>query len=273
MKIAILGAGNMGGAIARGLAASNIIKAGDITVTARTQATLDHLTADVPDINTTLSNADACREAAIIMLCIKPWLVQPVLEEIFPVYHALQQQGRAPLIVSVAAGITFAEIARMLGEDEASAPQAAIARVIPNTAISIRQSPTLICFNSEVSEAQNRLICDIFDQLGQSIVIDEAHMAAGTAVTSCGIAYALQYIKAAIQGAIELGFYPGVAKQMIDQTVQGAVALLETNGTMPDTEIYKVCTPGGITIRGLNEMSKEGFDNAVIQGLRKAAGK
>lgn len=98
-------------------------------------------------------------------------------------------------------------------------------------------------------------------------------MAAGTAITSCGIAYAFEYIKAAIQGAIELGFYPHVAKQMIDQTVLGAVNLLEHNGTMPDTEIYKVCTPGGITIKGLNEMTKEGFDNAVIQGLKKAAGK
>ena len=60
---------------------------------------------------------------------------------------------------------------------------------------------------------------------------------------------------------------------MIDQTVLGAVNLLEQNGTMPDTEIYKVCTPGGITIKGLNEMTREGFDNAVIQGLKKAAGK
>ncbi len=98
-------------------------------------------------------------------------------------------------------------------------------------------------------------------------------MAAGTAITSCGIAYAFEYIKAAIQGAIELGFYPAVAKAMIDQTVQGAVQLLEQNGTMPDAEIYKVCTPGGITIKGLNEMTAQGFDHAVIAGLKQAAGK
>lgn len=98
-------------------------------------------------------------------------------------------------------------------------------------------------------------------------------MAAGTAVTSCGIAYAFEYIKAAMQGAIELGFYPHVAKAMIDQTVRGAVELLEHNGSYPDAEIYKVCTPGGITIKGLNEMTKQGFDNAVIAGLKKAAGK
>lgn len=263
MKIAIIGAGNMGGAIARGLATGTIVKADDITVTAHTQATLDKLSADVPGIHTTLSNREACESANLVMLCIKPWLVQQVLEEVYPAINA-----NNPVIVSVAAGISFEQLSQFMAGD-----QRPMARVIPNTAISIKQSPTLICFNEQISEAERQLVQAMFDELGQAIIIDEAHMAAGTAITSCGIAYAFAYIKAAMQGAIELGFYPHVAKQMIDQTVQGAVALLEHNGTMPDQEIYKVCTPDGITIKGLNEMTKEGFDNAVIQGLKKAAGK
>jgi len=271
MKLAILGAGNMGGAIARGLATGTLVNADEITVTAHTQATLDRLTADVPGIHTTLSNYEACADASIIMLCIKPWLVQQVLEEAFPAIHAMRQAGRSPLIISVAAGISFEQLAKMMGEEGAN--PYAMARVIPNTAISIKQSPTLVCMNEQMTEAQQALVKLMFDELGQAILIDEVHMAAGTAITSCGIAYAFEYIKAAIQGAIELGFYPKVAKQMIDQTVQGAVALLEQNGTMPDTEIYKVCTPGGITIKGLNEMTACGFDHAVIAGLKKAAGK
>lgn len=263
MKIAIIGAGNMGGAIARGLATGSIVKAEEITVTAHTQATLDKLSADVPGIHTTLSNREASEGASMIMLCIKPWLVQQVLEEIYPSINASN-----PLIVSVAAGITFDQLSSFLAGD-----QRPMARVIPNTAISIKQSPTLICYNEQMEEAQKMLVKAIFDELGTAIIIDEAHMAAGTAITSCGIAYAFEYIKAAMQGAIELGFYPHVAKQMIDQTVLGAVSLLEHNGSMPDAEIYKVCTPGGITIKGLNEMTKEGFDNAVIKGLKKAAGK
>lgn len=263
MKIAIIGAGNMGGAIARGLATGSIVSAQDITVTAHTQATLDRLQADVPALHTTLSNREACEGASIVMLCVKPWLVQQVLEEVYPAINASN-----PLIVNVAAGITFEQLQQMLAGD-----QRPMARVIPNTAISIKQSPTLMCFNDQMSEAQRQLLCALFDELGQAIVLDEAHMAAGTAITSCGIAYAFAYIKAAMQGAIELGFYPHVAKQMIDQTVKGAVELLEHNGTTPDQEIYKVCTPGGITIKGLNEMTKEGFDHAVIAGLKKAAGK
>lgn len=261
----------MGGAIARGLATGSLVNAQDICVTAHTQATLDKLSADVPGINTTLDNRQACQNATIIMLCIKPWLVQPVIEEIYPAINEMKQAGRLPLVVSVAAGISFEQIHQMLGESEK--PESAIARVIPNTAISIKQSPTLMCFNAQMTEAQRQLVKAMFDELGQAIVIDEAHMATGTAITSCGIAYAFEYIRAAIQGAIELGFYPHVAKQMIDQTVQGAVALLEHNGSMPEQEIYKVCTPGGITIKGLNEMARCGFDNAVIQGLKKAAGR
>ena len=263
MKIAIIGAGNMGGAIARGLATGTIVKAEEITVTAHTQATLDRLIASVEGIHTTLCNREAAEGADIVMLAIKPWLVQPVLEEIYPAINASN-----PLIVSVAAGISFEQLSGFMAGD-----QRPMVRLIPNTAIAIKQSPTLMCFNDQIEEAQQQLVKAMFDELGQSIVIDEAHMAAGTAVTSCGIAYAFEYIKAAIQGAIELGFYPHVAKAMIDQTVKGAVELLEQNGTMPDTEIYKVCTPGGITIKGLNEMAAQGFDHAVIAGLKKAAGK
>jgi len=263
MKIAIIGAGNMGGAIARGLAAGTLINAANITVTAHTQQTLDKLSAQLPAIHTTLSNKEAVAGANIVMLAIKPWLVQQVLEEIYPVIHESR-----PLLVSIAAGISFEQLTQMLAQEEY-----AMARVIPNTAIAIRQSPTLMSFNALVEPAQQQLLQAMFDELGQAIVIEERLMAAGTAVTSCGIAHAFEYIKAAMQGAIELGFYPHVAKAMINQTVKGAVELLEHNGTYPDAEIYKVCTPGGITIKGLNEMTKEGFDHAVIAGLMKAAGK
>lgn len=262
MKIAIIGAGNMGGAIARGLAAGTLVDAADITVTAHTQQTLDRLAADVPALHTTLSNVEAVKGANIVMLAIKPWLVQQVLEEIYPVIHESH-----PMLVSIAAGISFGQLTDMLAQEAF-----AMARVIPNTAIAIRQSPTLMSFNPHVEPAQKQLLQAMFDELGQAIVIEERLMAAGTAVTSCGIAYAFEYIKAAMQGAIELGFYPHVAKAMIDQTVMGAVGLLEKNGSYPDAEIYKVCTPGGITIKGLNEMTKEGFDHAVIAGLKKAAG-
>jgi len=262
MKIAIIGAGNMGGAIARGLASGSIVNAADITVTAHTQKTLDKLKDDIKEINTTLNNSEAVKGADIVMLAIKPWLIKGIIDEIKPSLDLNKQ-----MIVSIVAGVSFDDLKAMLGSVSTS-----LFRVIPNTAISIKMSPTLMCC-CNASDEQTKYVKSLFDELGQAFVIEERLMAAGTALTSCGIAYAFEYIKAAVQAGIELGFYPHVAKAMVDQTVIGAATLLERNGSIPDAEIYKVCTPGGITIKGLNEMAAQGFDNAVIAGLKKAAGK
>ncbi len=261
MKITIIGAGNMGGAIARGLASTDLFRPEDITVTAHTEATLQKIKDFNAAIHTTTDNAEAVRDADIVVLAVKPWLMGMIASEIS---SQLKQKGLT--LISVAAGVSFDDLRTMYGE------WAALFRVIPNTAIAIRQSITLIAEQGASAE-QVELVCRMFDQLGRSVLVEERLMGAGTAVTSCGIAYALEYIKAAIQGAIELGFYPKTARDMVCQTVVGAAQLLATNDTMPDTEIYKVCTPGGITIKGLNEMSVRGFDAAVIEGLKKAAGK
>jgi pyrroline-5-carboxylate reductase len=261
MKITIIGAGNMGGAIARGLASTDLFRPEDITVTAHTEATLSRLEADAPGIHTTLDNAAAVEGADIVVLAVKPWLMGMIAGEI---RSHLKTNGL--ILISVAAGVTFDELRQMYGE------WPALFRVIPNTAIALRQSITLIAENGARAE-QTELVTRMFDLLGKSTLIEERLMGAGTAVTSCGIAYGLEYIKAAIQGAIELGFYPKTAREMVCQTLRGAVELLEANDTMPDTEIYKVCTPGGITIKGLNAMAANGFDHSVIAGLKAAANK
>lgn len=262
MNITIIGAGNMGGAIARGLAAGPLFSPQEICVTAHTQKTLDKIAGLAPGIRTSLDNATAVTQADIVVIAVKPWLVKNVIDEIKPNLSA------GAYIVSVAAGITFNELETMMGSD-AEHP---LFRVIPNTAIAVGQSLTLLSAYHAHAEQIAR-VQGIFDTLGQSVLIDESKMAAGTALTSCGIAYAFQYIQANIRAAIELGIYPQEAKQMIGQTLRGAVALLEANDSMPDEEINKVCTPGGITIRGLNEMTAQGFDHAVIAALKKAAGK
>lgn len=261
MKIAIIGGGNMGGAFALGLSQSGIFHPEDITVTARSQETLSRISEQCPDIRTSLDNVIAIAGADYIVLAVKPWLVAPVLEHLKPHLDLSKQ-----IIVSLAAGVSFDQLSELLGENSI------LFRVIPNTAIAIRQSMTLISA-CRASQEQIAQLIHITDKLGKSILIDEKQMTAATALTSCGIAYAMQYIKAAIQGAIELGLYPHEARKMIDQTLLGAAELLEHNDSMPDTEILKVCTPGGITIKGLNAMTASGFDHAVIEGLKKAAGK
>ena len=254
MKIAIIGAGNMGGAIARGLAKGSIIRTEDISVSNPSQAKLDALKLEFPAMQVTSNNAEAVREADIVLLAVKPWLIEPVLKE-------LPLDAENQMLVSVAAGISFAQFEEWVGE------KMTVFRVIPNTAISQLESMTLIASHHATQE-QEQLMLDIFNEMGLAMLIPEKQMAATTALASCGIAYVLKYIQAAMQAGIELGVYPKDAQRMVAQSVKGAASLILNNDTHPSVEIDKVTTPGGITIRGINELEHEGFTSAVIKAMK-----
>jgi pyrroline-5-carboxylate reductase len=137
---------------------------------------------------------------------------------------------------------------------------------MPNTAVALRESMTLIAA-PDCSAEQILLIQELFESLGKVIFIDEELMAAATVLGACGIAFALRFIRAAIQGGVEIGFGADVAQQIVAQTVKGATELILQTGHHPEQEIDKVTTPKGITISGLNEMEHQGFSSALIRGL------
>jgi pyrroline-5-carboxylate reductase len=118
------------------------------------------------------------------------------------------------------------------------------------------------------ADEQIESVKEMFNAMGQTLVVEERLLSAGTTLASCGLAYAMRYVRAAAEGGVELGFRPNDAKNIVLQTVKGAVELLEANGNHPEAEIDKVTTPGGVTIRGLNEMEHAGFTSAVIRGLK-----
>jgi pyrroline-5-carboxylate reductase len=128
---------------------------------------------------------------------------------------------------------------------------------------------TFLCARN-ASQEQIEAVKSIFDNLGATMVIEERLMGAGMALASCGIAYAMRYVRAAMEGGVEMGMYPNDAKNIVLQTLKGAVALLEATGNHPEAEIDKVTTPGGVTIKGLNAMEANGFTNAVIEGLKNS---
>ena len=110
----------------------------------------------------------------------------------------------------------------------------------------------------------------MFNVAGETRSVEARQFGAGMALASCGIAYAMRYVRAATEGGVELGFKADAAKDIVLQTIKGAALLLQKSGANPEAEIDKVTTPGGFTIRGLNAMEKEGFTNAVIEGLRNS---
>ena len=140
-------------------------------------------------------------------------------------------------------------------------------RLIPNTAISLLQSTTIIA-SCNASAEQEKLLLSIFNEMGLAMLVPESKMAACTSLTSCGIAYALKYIQAAMQAGIELGIYPKDASKMVAQSVKGAAELILQNDTHPSMEIDKVCTPGGLTIKGINQLEHDGFTSAIINAMK-----
>lgn len=264
MKITIIGSGNIGGAIARGLAKGTIFKASDITCTAQSQATLDKMQAINADFVLSRNNVEAARGADIIVIAVKPWRVEMIIDEIKPVLDLNKQ-----IIVSVAAGITFHQLHTFLMKnmDFDCLATPTIFRIMPNTAIEVLSSMTFVSAMN-ASEEQTDLIIRIFNELGNAMLVEERLMGAGTALASSGIAFALRYIRASIEGGVELGFYPKQAQEIVVHTVKGAVDLLLENKSNPEMEIDKVTTPGGITIKGLNEMELSGFTSSVIRGLK-----
>jgi pyrroline-5-carboxylate reductase len=260
MKIAIIGAGNMGGAIAAGLAKGKLVQSGDIICTARTQTTLDKIKLIDSEINVTNDNHFAAREAEIIILAVKPWLVEEVITDM---REHLDPQKQ--IFVSVAAGISLEELGRWIYPSDPSS--VSVFSAIPNTAVSVLASMTFIA-SANASDDQIRLVCDIFDEMGSTMYVDERLIPAGTALASCGIAFAMRYIRAASEGGVEIGFRPEEARKIVEHTVKGAAELLLASGNHPEAEIDKVTTAGGITIKGLNEMEHAGFSSAVIKGLK-----
>jgi len=255
MQITIIGAGNIGGAIAQGLFTHKTAKddiricLADINEEKLAEAT-SYCDATFTDNTLAVATAD------IVIVAVKPWLIDIVLDSINPCIDS-----RSPIIVSIAAGITIDQIQQHLDNTFS------IYRLIPNTAISIAESMTLIASQNTTDE-QDAQISRIFGMLGKTLFIPESLMNAATSLTSCGIAYALRYIRAATEGGIEMGFSATQAKEMVAQTLIGAAQLLLKNNSHPEVEIDKVTTPGGITIKGLNAMEEAGFTSAVIKGLK-----
>lgn len=257
MKIAIIGAGNMGGAIARGLAKGSLVRVEDIRVSNPSPGKLEALKAEFPDMQVTADNGEAVAGADIVVLAVKPWMVGEVL-------HKLQLK-ETQMLISIAAGIKLGELWQMLGQKGNP-----LFRVIPNTAISEMQSMTLVSC-SQASQEQIQLVLDIFSEMGLAMLIPEEKMAAATAMTSCGIAYALKYIQAAMQAGIELGVRPKDGMRMVAQSLKGAAELILANDTHPSVEIDKVCTPGGLTIKGINQLEHDGFTSALINAIKASA--
>ena len=255
MKITVLGAGNMGGALIKGWAADG---KNDITITAKTQATLDKIVAQYPSVSPSLNNVEAVKGADVVILAVKPWLIESVISEIKDSLDLSRQ-----IIVSVAANVSTDKLREYLGDSNAI-----VFYAMPNIAAEFGESMTFIAAAKGVDSIYINKVEELFALVGKVQVCEERLVAAGMMMAGCGIAYVMRFVRAMMEGGVEMGFYPKVAQQIAMQTMKGAVTLLEETGLHPEAAIDKVTTPGGVTIKGLNELDHAGFNSAVIRCLK-----
>ncbi len=242
MNIAILGCGNMGGAIARGLAGKN--NGLQIAVTSSTGKTAQALAQECPVVQAFSDNVEATKWADVVVVAVKPWMVKDVLDE-------LEEELQGKLVLSVAAGMVDSRIH---------------VHVMPNIAAQYGQSMTFI--QQTHHEEALQVALDLFGRLGATMVVEPRLMSAGMMMAGCGIAYVMRFVRAMQQAGVEMGFRPQAACEIAIHTLEGASSVLLQTGLHPEQAIDKVTTPGGYTVRGLNELDHAGFTSAVIRAMK-----
>lgn len=250
MNIHIIGGGNLGVAIAIGLA--QFTTDNSITVTRRNVKLIENLTQY--GITISADNTKGIDQADIVMLAIKPWQVDAVLDEILP-----QVSGK--IIASAASGVTLEHLHHKIAGTNT------VLRIMPNIAVQYGASATCVSAKAE-DISKSGPVMELFDRVGTAVLIDEKLMDAATVLGACGTAFALRYIRASMQAGIEIGFDAKTALAIAAQTALGATEMLLKEQAHPEQLIDKVTTPQGCTIAGLNEMEHEGFSSSLIKGIK-----
>lgn len=251
MKIAIIGAGNLGLSIAKGVLHSN-----GATTMYLTKRNVDSIRdfEQYKNVTVTTDNREAVMKSDILIFAVQPGHLARILEDI----KDLLTENH--VVISTITGFGIDKIESILGSDKY------IIRSMPNTAISVGNSMTCICSNA-AGQTRIDLAKAIFNRMGHSLEIPEEQMQAATVICASGIAFWMRLIRATTQGAIQLGFDAKEAQELAMHTCNGAANLLIESGNHPEEEIDKVTTPMGCTIQGLNEMEHQGLSSSLIQGI------
>jgi len=255
-RITIIGAGNLGTSLVKGLVDGGKYNPSNFILTRRD---INKLASFKEQGYSVISNnEEAVRNANIVVLAVLPQKIDIVLEDL------AGKISKEQLVISLVSGVKVNDIQKILGDD------IPIVRAMPNTAIAIKESMTCIS-TSEEWKGRVEEVKDLFELVGETVLINEEQMTSATALCACGIAFFLRAIRAASQGGNEIDFHSDAAQKMAAQTAKGAASLLIANQSHPEDEIDKVTSPKGCTIAGLNEMEHNGFSSSFIKGITVSA--
>ena len=259
-KIAIIGLGNMGYAIATGLAKNFH---GEITGFDSHPAAVENFKT-ISSSSCTITSASSEKEAAekcgIIIYALKPDVILNILRETGDLL-------KNKLIISIAAGITLDSITKALPEGTSAI------RVMPNTPALISEGMSVLCKNSFVTEKQMISAENIFKAVGKTLILPEKHIDAVTAISGCGPAYVFTFIQALADAGVALGLSRKDASLLACQTLKGSSEMTMLSGEEPISLRNKVTSPGGSTIDAVHVLERSAFSGIVIDAVLKACDK
>ena len=251
MKIAIIGTGNLGLSIAKGLITNNAITT--LYLTRRNPDAISDW-GEYKNVFVTADNVEAVQKSDIIIFAFQPAQFAGILDQI------KDELTDKHVLISTITGYQIHQMEAIVGTDQF------IIRAMPNTAIAVGESMTCLASNDKGMK-RIKIAEAIFNRLGNSLVIPEHLMQAATVVCASGIAFWMRLIRATTQAAIQLGFDAHDAQTLAMHTCNGASKLLIETDHHPEEEIDKVTTPRGCTIEGLNEMEHKGLSSSLIHGM------
>ena len=254
-SIAVIGAGVIGGSVAKSLLKSGY--AGKITVAEiqpQKAKELETLGATI-----TKDNKKAAKSSDVVFLCVKPNILKPVLEEI-------KKEVEGKLVVSTAAAVTVQFCKRVV-------PKARVVRIMPNVAILVQESFTAYCCDNDVTQQDKETIKTLLDVMGKSMEIDEGYMDSVTAVSGSGPGYLSIIVEALAYAGLKVGLPRDLALTCAAQAVLGTAKLVLETGQSPAQIRDNVTTPGGTTIEAIYEVEGSQIRQALVRAVEAATKK
>ncbi len=255
--IAMIGSGQMGEALIGGWLAAKTVLPEALCATDASAERRDLMKRRF-GVRTGSDNRDAASRADVVVLAVKPQILDAVM-------HDVSSALAGKLVLSIAAGITIAHLARL-------APKGTrVVRVMPNTPVLVRDGVSALSFGAGVTEKDQQLARRLFEAVGRAVVVEEKLMDAVTGLSGSGPAYVFLAIEALADGGVKMGLPRTVADLLAAQTVLGAARMVLETGEHPAKLKDRVTSPGGTTIAGLHRLEQGGLRAALMAAVEAAA--
>ena len=257
--IGMIGAGNMGSAILRGIVEAEYVRASQIIAFDSNRKRMRELEEDLPGVNPASDCLEVAEQADLIILAVKPVFVSEVINQIRPALR-----GKA--VLSIAAGWTVSML-----EEALQGTDATYMRVMPNTPALVGEGMTALCDESTFSREDFDFVKGIFDAIGKTKILPERLFDGVVALSGSSPAYVYMLIEAMADAAVREGIPRVHAYEMAAQSVLGSALMVLSTGTHPAALKDAVCSPGGTTIEAVEELERKGFRAAVMDAMKACA--